>query len=92
MNCFQICIFTQAKITAFKYYNDYVVEISKENLDGELGRISNKAKKRVLETVSVAKNGQHHQAVVSSTNGANILKGLDNLAEKLEKFNRGPVL
>lgn len=60
-------------------------------LDGGLGRISNKAKKRVLETVSVAKNGQHHQAVVSSTNGANILKGLDNLAEKLEKFNRGPV-
>lgn len=60
-------------------------------LDGGLGRVSNKAKKRVLETVSVAKNGQHHQAVVSSTNGANILKGLDNLAEKLEKFNRGPV-
>ncbi|MBE6322068.1 MAG: hypothetical protein E7073_03480 [Bacteroidales bacterium] len=47
--------------------------------------------KRALETVSVAENEQHHQAVVSSADGCKGIKKLDNLAEKIENLKRSPI-
>lgn len=46
-------------------------------------RMMSAKKRRALKTVSVAENEQHHQAVVSSAQGANILNSLDEFASEL---------
>ena len=46
-----------------------------------------KAKKRALETASVSQEEEHQPTVVTSADGANILKELDTLVNKLENLS-----
>jgi hypothetical protein len=59
-------------------------------VNGENATLS-KAQKRAAETVSVASNEEHHQTVVSTTDGAKVLNNLDNLATNLESLTQNPV-
>ena len=67
-------------------------EIGQRVLDNANGGVQlNKAQKRALETVSFLENQDYQQTVVSSTDGAKILKNLDKLAKKLENLPNNPV-
>lgn len=67
----------------------------KTHLDAKAQRILDRAngraktmsrgQKRVLETASVSQEEEHRPTVVSSTDGANILKNLDILAKRFRE-------
>ena len=78
--------FTRAVIERAMINGITPAQAAKE-LYGQRGeaRMMSVKKRRALETVSVAENEQHHQAVVSSAQGVNILNNLDEFASELKK-------
>lgn len=56
-------------------------------IDEVNGDVRLQAKKRALETVSVTSNEAHQPTVVSSADGANVLKELDNVTEKYNNIS-----
>ena len=78
----------------YKSAEEVADRVMKDLLDGvdprkvgksEAGVRFSAKQKRALETVSASHNGKHQPTVVSSANGAKILKNLDTLAKKLEE-------
>ncbi|MGN1237110.1 MAG: hypothetical protein ACI4TS_06655, partial [Bacteroidaceae bacterium] len=61
-------------------------ETGQRLIDAENGATVSQAKKRALETVSVTSNEAHQPTVVSSADGAKVLKELDNTKEKYNNF------
>ena len=63
------------------------VEEGQRVLDEVNGGARMQAKKRALETASVTSKEEHQPTVVSSADGAKILKNLDKLVEDFEKLS-----
>ena len=63
------------------------VEEGQRVLDDANGETRLQAKKRALETASVTSKEKHQPTVVSSADGAKVLKNLDKLVEDFEKLS-----
>ena len=63
------------------------VEEGQRVLDRANGEARMQAKKRALETASVTSNEEHQPTVVSSADGAKVLKNLDKLVEDFETLS-----
>lgn len=59
--------------------------------DSESAISYSKVQKNILETVSISNNKKHQQTVVSSNDGAKILRNLDTLVKKIENLEQSPI-
>ena len=61
------------------------------DMAGRSDAVLSKAQKRAAETVSVSSDEEHQQTVISTADGAKVLKNLDNLAEELDNLTHNHV-